>query len=128
MKYLFKIAVAVYSLFFILTVVMLIFAIVAIKKTDISIPYMSYFTIFYFSVLLITILTLIIHIFIKFIKAIKTYGLLRVFKRIGVFFAIGVAIVIISSLIKYHTLFSLDFFYILIALPTVSIFSFQNKE
>lgn len=126
MKYFFTVSKAVYSLFLILTLGMLVLATDLLGRGS-TIPFASYYSIIYLVVLLITIVTLIINVVIAFSTLIKRVGILKVVKRVGLFFIIGVVIAIILSLIKYRILFSMDFLFLPISSSIASII-FSHKE
>lgn len=94
-----------------------------LNETTVGTPALRYLTLFYLAVLLVTLLTVIIHFIILIKELIKVIKVKSVLKRACIGFAIGVVIVVLLSLVKNHQLFSLDFIYILIASPILSLLS-----
>ncbi|KAB2327998.1 hypothetical protein F7731_26230 [Cytobacillus depressus] len=120
MKYLFTVFKAVYTLFLILTIGMLVLAIDLFGRGG-TIPFARYYSIIYLVVLLITILTMIINVVIAFSILIKKAGILKVVKRVGLFFIIGVVIAIIVSLIKNKIFFLWNIYFCLSLSPLLQL-------
>lgn len=117
MEKFFRVAKAVYTLFFILTIGMLVFAlIIYISGGGSVIPFARYFGYIYLAVLLITLVTIIIIVVIALSILIKKEGILKVFKIGGSFFIVGVVISIVLSLIIHKKFFSMDFLFFPISL------------
>lgn len=118
MNYFLSVAKAIYTMFIMLCICMLVLA------TGISIPFERYISYLFLLVFFMTLVTLTITIVIAFFFAVKQEGILRVMKRVGIFFIFSIVLTIIISLIKYNILFSLDFVFLPISLSVLSIFSF----
>lgn len=127
MKYFFTVSKAVYSLFYILTIGMLILAIRLLLGRGSTLPFARYYSYIYLVVLLVALLTIIINVVFVIPILMKRVGILKVVKRVGLFFIVGVVIAIILSLIKYKILFSMDFLFLPISFSIGSIV-FSYKE
>lgn len=118
----------IYTLFFVLTAILLILALTNINKTSLEIPVLKCLAIFYLLVLLITALTVIVNLIIIIKELIKVLKVKRVLIRVFIGVVIGIIFKILLSLIKHRELFSLDFIYLIIVTPVFSLYSLFLKN
>ncbi len=111
-----------YILFFVLTAMMLIFALITLKQKDVIFPGLRYLFLSYLLILLIALITMIINIII-IIKELKKIAKVKsILKRVCIGAVTGAIIVNLLSLIKHHEFFSSEFIYLLFVVPIFSLF------
>ena len=89
----------IYILFFVLTAVMLIFALTTLNQMNVIFPGLRYLGLFYLSILIITLITMIIHFIIIIKGQTKVFKVKIILKR-----------VCIGALIKHHEYFLLTLY------------------